>query len=731
MATAEMPRSNDVDAIVRGLAPEVPGTALLAVGGYGREDLFPHSDIDLLLLANPAHGRLFAPLVRQLWDKGLRVSQSIHPVAECLTLTEGNLELTLSLIDRRFLAGDRALFAEFDSGFRRFFDRKRNEIALGAANLAFERHSRYQNTIYHLEPNLKDGPGGLRDLHILQWFGAAERLNDAGAKLAALRTSLHFFFGRDTNILTFEAQDSVGLSPEAVMAQYFHAARKIQRAMHAWQEEQQARSSPLFARLRDRTAALSTPEFSVVHGHIHLRPPNLSQPAPLDLSIFQMVARRGFRLSPEAGRHIHDTALHPVCTWQQLEEILSLPHAGLALREMHDTGVLGRIFPSWARIEGLAIRDYYHQYTVDEHTLVAIETVLCLRTEPPALFSTLARDTGHYPLLLMALLLHDTGKGRAEESHAEASVHSAGPELDAVGMPAEARETVLFLIRAHLEISRIMTTRDLTDPSTARYVAQLTGTKERLALLTLMTYGDINAVNPRALTPWRTTLLWQTYAATAQLPGLAAEQLPVAKGAAHGLAHGLPHGVAHGVTLEHAGGIWRLAVSSTDRPYLLASVAGAISSFGMDIVRAEAYSQGDHVACERFTFTDPFHTLELNPEEAEHLKATVARAAAGQEDVQKLLERRLRGSASQPRLHIEFDQSASASATLLTVTTDDHPGLLYRLAQAISSEGCNIETVLINTEGRRAVDVFYVTAIGQKLTPEKEEQLRNKILNQN
>jgi [protein-PII] uridylyltransferase len=717
MAIAEMPRSKEIDAIVRGLAPKVPGTALLAVGGYGREDLFPHSDIDLLLLANPAHGRLFAPFVRQLWDKGLRVSQSIHPAAECLTLTEGNLELTLSLIDRRFLAGDQSLFAEFDTGFRRFFDRKRNEIALGAAGLARERHSRYQNTIYHLEPNVKEGPGGLRDLHMLQWFQAAGHLGEAGSKLAALRTSLHQFFGRDSNTLTFEAQDTVGLSPESVMAQYFRAARKIQRAMHAWQEEQQARSSPVFARLRDRTAASSTPEFSVVHGQIHLRQTD----AALHLSVFsvyELVARRGFRLSPEAGRRIHDTALHPICTWTQLEAILSLPHAGLALREMHDTGVLGRIFPSWAKIEGLAVRDYYHQYTVDEHTLVAIETVLCLRTEPAGLFSTLARETGHYPLLLLALLLHDTGKGQGEESHSEASVHSAAPELDAIGMPPEAQDTVLFLIRAHLEISRIMTTRDLTDAYTARYVAQLTGTKERLALLTLMTYGDINAVNPRALTPWRTTLLWQTYAATAQLPSLPAEPLPA----------------PNGITLEHSGGVWRLAIAAADRPFLLASVAGTISSFGMDIVRAEAYSQSDHVACERFTFTDPFRTLELNPEEVEKLKATVARAAAGQEDVAKLLERRLRGSAARPGFnngyHVEFDQSASATATLLTIATEDHPGLLYDLAQAISSNGCNIETVLINTEGRRAVDVFYVTALGQKLTAGKQDQLRSEILRQ-
>ena len=251
-----------------------------------------------------------------------------------------------------------------------------------------------------------------------------------------------------------------------------------------------------------------------------------------------------------------------------------------------------------------------------------------------------------------------------------------------------------------------MTTRDLTDPQTARAIAELTGTHERLALLTLMTYADISAVNPRALTPWRTTLLWQLYAATAELPATATA-LPVKPG----------------VTLERGNGVWTLALVSPDRPYLLASVAGAISSFGMDILRAEAYSLDEQTACERFTFTDPFHTLDLNREEVQVVNTTVERAAAGLEDIPRLLSRRIRPFARPFDLRIDFDRRVSQTATVLTVTTEDRPGLLYQLSQAISSEGCNIEKVLINTEGRKAIDVFYMTASGQKLSTEKERQL--------
>jgi len=662
-----MLRSNEVDELIRSIAPATPGAALLAVGGYGRQDLFPYSDIDLLLLGEDAATVAFAPMLRQLWDLGLRVSQSAHTVAQCLTMQERNIAFTLSLMDRRYLLGEPGLWEELNDGYARLFSRKRREIATATAKLTRERHEKYQNTIYHLEPNVKDGPGGLRDLHILRWFGCAAQLDEADAVLAGLRRGLHEYFGRDANVLKFEAQDAMGPSPDQVMAGYFRAARKVQRAASQWMDEQERQARPLFARLRKRALA------------------------PLLLT--------------SDGEP----------SWGQLKQILERPGAAQALRQTHETGLLGRLFPSWARVEGLAIRDYYHQYTVDEHSLVAIENLTRLRNQPPGPFPTLARETGHFPLLLIALLLHDTGKGQGTESHTEASVRSAAPELIAIGMPDSDCELVLFLIGAHLEMSRIMTTRDLTDPQTARTMAAITGTQERLALLTLMTYADISAVNQRSLTPWRTTLLWQLYAATAELP----TQPPA-----------VPF-EQPGVRLERGNGVWTLTLQVPDRPFLFASVAGAISSFGMDILRAEASSPSDHLASERFTFTDPFRTLELNREEAAALTVTVERAAAGQEDVPKLLARRMRPATHQASIHIHFDGEASQSATVLTITTEDRPGLLYRLAASISLEECNIETVLINTEGRKAIDVFYVTASGLKLTAEKEAQLGARIRSAN
>ena len=703
----EMRRSDQVDALIKSIAPDVPGAVLIAVGGYGRQDLFPYSDIDLLLVSDAAVIPQFSGFFRVLWDQGLRVSSSTRTLVQCVVLHEDNLELTLSLFDRCYLCGDLAVWEQLDQGFVQLVRRKHDQIASATVQLTRARHNKYHNTIYHLEPNVKDGPGGLRDFHILQWFGQTQNVAVAAATLARLRIALHEYFGRDTNVLTFEAQENIGPAPDQVMSEYFHAARKMQRAVNAWMEAVEDRSVPFLARMRDRNAALSTSVFAVRHGKVYFQ----GDEFPQDLSVFRFVAHYGLRLSPEAGRALHDCLLQPQCRWPQLQDVLGLPHAALALREMHDTGVLGRVFSGWARVEGLVVRDYYHQYTVDEHSLVAIENILRLREEPADRFPTLARETAQYPLLIMALLLHDTGKGQHADSHAEAAARAAAPELEAIGMPDDDRELVQFLIGAHLEMSRIMTTRDLSDPRTAASVAALTGSQHRLTLLTLMTYADISAVNPRSLTPWRLTLLWQLYTATAEIPcgeRASLEWKP-------------------GVALSHGNGVWTLTLAAMDRPFLFASVAGAISSFGMDILRAEAYTGQAHTACERFTFTDPFRTLELNPEEVEAMTATLERVASSGEDVQKLLKRRVSRLPGSSSMEIHFDGQASQCASLVTITTEDRPELLYQLAQVISSEGCNIETVLINTEGRKAVDVFYITQDGKKLSEEKQAHLAERI----
>jgi [protein-PII] uridylyltransferase len=764
-------RTQRVDEIVARRWQEMPaGVALAAVGGYGRRELFPFSDIDLLILTpdEKTQVQIKEPLsffLRDLWDEGLRISQSVHTPKECNQIDTGNAERAVSLLDRRFLAGDESLFRQIQD--------PRPDLGRNIVKLTNDRHAEFQNTIYHLEPNVKDAPGGLRDLQVLRWLsklGAGDSDAPGGVPvLFEIRCFLHYLAGRDDNKLNFERQDEIAAlsgarSPEDLMREYYRAVRGIARLASRRLERFEAKRSGLFSQFRDRSSKFSNADFSVVNGAILFRYSHGIENDPgLILRLFEFIGRHGLPLATDTEERIERgigtfqtwvETHQPV--WSRFREILRLPYAGRALRALHSTAALEAIFPELHEIEALVIRDFYHRYTVDEHTLVAIESILRLREQPGDTFGDLALETEDLDLLMTALLFHDAGKGTPGEGHVNPSRRVAAHALRRTGISDRDLDVVDFLIKAHLEMSAAMNGRDVSDPATTREMAAKVGTIERLKLLTLLTFGDISAVHPTAMTPWRRQLLWNLYTETyAELTRELTERAPLSflqsDSEVRNFLDGLPprylrthtnEEVGEHLRLEREGkdrgaavslkksAAWILTVVADDRPFLFASIAATISSFGFNILKAEAFSNARGKVIDTFTFADPLRSLDLNPEETGRVTRTVLRAIKGEVPVEELLARRPRVKPDRHALaaaRASFDNQASPSATLIQLVTQDRPGLLYDVASLISKRGGNIEVVLVDTEAKKAIDVFYVTKAGTKLNDEEAGELTGAV----
>jgi [protein-PII] uridylyltransferase len=481
------------------------GVTLAAVGGFGRGELFPHSDIDLLLLVDSekqieAVREPLSAFLQTLWDGGLRPSHSIQTVAYCAMEHEDNAEFSISLLDRRFLAGDAALFESLDDRFRTFLTKQSAWLSSRIVALAESRRAKFQNTIYHLEPNLKEAPGGLRDLQAVRWLsflrhtGEAAGLSPKFAFLAAMRIRLHELAGRDQNVITFAMQDALSQDPATLMREYYQHARSVDRAAQRAIEAAEAKDPTLLGRFYEWRSRLSTPEFTVSHDRVLLRAP--MQPGQ-GLSLFEFAARHKLRLAPDTVDRL--AGFTPQATWDDWRRLLSAQYPAYGLRAMQEAGTLATAIPEWRKIECLVVRDFYHRYTVDEHTLVAIGS---LESIADARFAELYAELEQPALLRFAILLHDSGKGSGGD-HVEESLRISRTVLERLKAPESDRATVEFLIVRHLDLSTVMTSRDLSDGATAKLLASRVEAVERLKLLTMMTYADISAVNPEAMTPWR------------------------------------------------------------------------------------------------------------------------------------------------------------------------------------------------------------------------------------
>jgi [protein-PII] uridylyltransferase len=755
-------RSSEVDQfVVTAWEQSIPveqreKSCLLAVGGYGRQELFPYSDVDLLILEEPntfGHGDI-SEFLRRLWDNNYRASHSVHTVADCKRISPGNVEFSISLLDRRTLTGHAALAKSCDEACRKIPP----DLAAELAKMTDRRHERFQNTIQHLEPDVKEAPGGLRDLNAVRWFAklgieAHCDCDEESELLYSVRWALHEHAGRDQNVLRFAEQDALSDAPEQWMRSYFRVARKIHAAAKDAKERILDRRPGLVSSFFESRSRLSNEDFTVAREQILLRHPSaFQQDAGALYRLFLFQARHGFRLARDTKRRIVNA---PPWTWTQWKALLELPHAATALRSMAETGFLGNQLPEWEHVDCLVVRDFYHRYTVDEHTLIALENLEAVGFDQHQ-YGALWAACESKPLLRFALLLHDIGKGLGGD-HDERAVVFAAEIAARIAIPQEDLAVIQRLIGEHLYLSTLISTRDLDDPEVARTAAHRMQTKEYLAMLALLTMADGSAVFPGAMTTWRRSQLWHAYNVIERELTKELEDERISTDEPVSPAHrefveGFPTRywfrtneqereshfqlsaaaklLGAATDLRRRGEDWQLTVITADRPRLLADLAGTLASFGMNILKAEAFSNKRGEVLDLFVFADPLRSLELNPPVVDEIKEMIEKVVLGKETAEKLLRRRPKVTLKY-RLKIDpvlrFDNETSAFATLLELQTQDRPGLLYDVASEIAKENCEIDTVLLHTEGQRAVDVFYLRNQGGKLNPALVRALDEKL----
>ncbi|MDQ3915991.1 MAG: [protein-PII] uridylyltransferase [Actinomycetota bacterium] len=769
-------RAGDVDAALRELSAATlgprGGVTLVAVGGYGRGEMSPHSDVDLLCLVPGGSGRGVTPatlrgLLYPLWDAGFQVGHAVRTPKDAVEWAARDLDAATSLLSARLVAGDAGSFEELLDRRRRWLAKSGRTLVRQVVESTEDRHRARDRAGWALAPDLKEDAGGLRDLHALGWLGAVtgeppDALAEERSVLLAAREALHAQSKRKLDRLRIDVQPAVAAAvgfegddrADELMERVHSSARTVEYRAHRAMNELVGRGPrrsgaavDVAPGVRLEDGALAPAGVAGVDGYVALLAEHALLGKPL--SPKSLDALGGAFGGPPPERW--DPA-----TRAAFVRLLGGPHASSALELLDHAGAWAWLLPEWAGVRGRAQHDLYHRYTVDGHSFLAVELVHRTLAEDDVAAAA-AAGAGSLDELLVATLLHDVGKGSGED-HSVAGERLARSAAARMGFPPERVDEIATLVRRHLLLADTATRRDLDDGAVIEDVVALVGTPRLLRLLYVLTVADARATGPEAWTPWKQSLVRELFRKalvaleTGELPARsevtarAREAIafePALAGRAEEVLATLPPSYLDSTTVPEIAddirlllrrpgpgvvvtrvergaedGTEVLTVCVADRPGTLAKTAGVLAMNLVTVLSAQAFSTTDGLALQRF----------------------VVRAARGMEGVAAALEAafsgRLAVDARLTRKALEYRPSvpvvadvrivddASAHSTVVEVRAPDALGLLYAIAAGLSDLDLDIHVAKIDTLGARVVDTFYVrTSTDEKLGPEQQREV--------
>jgi [protein-PII] uridylyltransferase len=701
------------------------GVALVAVGGYGRRELLPRSDLDVVLL----HGgrddiagiadRIWYPV----WDSGAELDHAVRTVPQARRVARTDLKVALGLLSSRHVAGDPDLTERLRAGALEDW-RSAAPARLAELREAHdERTMTYGELAFLLEPDLKEARGGLRDVHAIQAVAAAwvapapgPKVRTAYEQILDARHALHEVTGRRLDRLVLEEQDEVAralglLDGDVLLRMMAGAARTVAYAVdHAFRQAARLGGR----RLRRRPSERRPLADGVVEqdGEVVLaRAADPARDPALVLRAAAAAAQAGLPLAPRTLTRLTEcpplTVPWPGSARDALLALLGAGESAVSVWEALDTeGLITSLIPDWERVRNRPQRNPLHKFTVDRHLV-----------ETAAHAAALTREVGRPDLLLLAALLHDIGKGWPGDHSitGEIVARDAGRRM---GLPGPDTELVAAAVRHHLLLPVVATRRDLDDPLTVKQVATAVPSRALLELLHALAIADGLATGPAAWNDWKATLVAElvrrvtAVLAGQPMPGpapLRDDQLALA-------ADGSP-----GATMRGS----EVTVVAPDRPDLLWRAAGVLASHRLAVRSANATSVGDTAVA----------VFDVEPEYGEPPDATLVaadlrRMLLGRLDVEDRLERRVRAAARRggtvPAPRVTLVDDASETATVVEVRAHDAPGLLWRVGRALGECGLDVRAARVETLGAEVVDVFYVTDSGGE--PLAEADLRRATL---